>query len=58
MYRTYIKTKNRELESVYKRYRNKLNGLMFKAEKDYYDRLITENKKHEEILANSERYHK
>ena len=44
MYRAYIKTKNREQELVYRKYRNRLNGLMFKAEKDYYDRLITENK--------------
>ena len=44
MYRNYMKTKNREQESVYKKYRNKLNGVIFNAEKDYYDKLITKSK--------------
>ena len=44
LYRRYIKTKNKEKELEYKKYRNRLNSLMFNAEKDYYDQLITENK--------------
>lgn len=44
MYRNFIKTKNPNLEISYKKYRNKLNGLLFNAEKDHYDKLISENK--------------
>ena len=44
MYRNTKKSKNPDLEVVYKRFRNKVNKMMFKAEKDHYDKLICNSK--------------
>ena len=44
MYRKSLKSKNPELESNYKKYRNRLNKLLHIAEKEHYNQLILNTK--------------
>ena len=44
LYKRYLKTKNPELWPIYTRFRNKLNGMMEKAEKIYYSKLMEDHK--------------
>ena len=44
LFRRCKKTKYTQHELEYKRYRNKLHGLLLKAEKDHYDKLLEDNK--------------
>ena len=44
LYKRYHKFKNDELWCIYIRFRNKLNGLMAKAEKDHFSKLMEEHK--------------
>ena len=45
LYRRYHKFKNPELWTIYTRFRNKLNGLMAKAEKEHYSKLMDDYKR-------------
>ena len=44
LYRKQRKSNNDEHELIYKRFRNKLNGMLIKAERNHYSKLIEENK--------------
>ena len=44
IYRRYQNTRNPEHELQSKQYRNKLNKLLFEAEKDHYEKLLNENR--------------
>ena len=44
LYRRHKRTGCPEHEDTYKRYRNKLNGILLAAEKDYYENLIEKHK--------------
>ena len=43
MYKRHKKTQNREHEEEYKKYKNKLNNLLTKAERDHYQSLLENN---------------
>ena len=44
LFRRHMKIKKNDHELLYKRYRNKLHGLLLKAEKDHYEKLLEDNK--------------
>ena len=44
LYRQYKRTDDANIHIIYKRFRNKLNGLLFKAEKEHYSKVLNENK--------------
>ena len=44
LYRRYIKSKDPDLWSIYTRFRNKINGLLVKAEKEHYSFLMEKHK--------------
>ena len=44
LYKQYKNTGNIELELQYKQYGNKLNRLLFEAEKEHYEKHLNENK--------------
>ena len=44
LYRKLKKSFDPDLEKVYKRFRSKLNGLLAKAQRDHYSRLLEMNK--------------
>ena len=44
LYRQSVQTKDDEIRSIYKKLRNKVNKLLLKEEKDYYDKILNENK--------------
>ena len=44
LYKQYKNTRNIEHELQYKQYRNKLNKLLFEAEKEHFETLLNENK--------------
>ena len=44
LYKNFLKHKNRVTEVKYKRYKNKLTGILRKVEKDYYNKLLQNHK--------------
>lgn len=44
LYREFIKRRTKETESKYKKYKNKLTNIMRKCKKDYYSKLLNNNK--------------